>query len=134
MNGNLTFEAKDLFLEKDDNVYFFIEYNSHKNDPWNMGSIFFEKFITVFNNDLKSIKILKKGIENDNNNNSNKSNMKKIVFIIVLIFLLSGLIFSFVGLFFGEKIYQSRKKKANELNDDEFDYSPQSINFEEQNK
>ena len=133
LDGNLTFEAKDLFLEKDDKVYFFIAHNSHKNDEWNMGSIFFEKFITVFNNELKTIKILKKGDKNDNNSNNSKKNEKtKIILIIVLAFILSALIFSFVGIFFGKKIYQLRKKKANELNDDDYDYSPQSINVEEQ--
>ena len=133
LEGNLTFEAKDLFLEKDDKVYFFIAYNSHKNDEWNMGSIFFEKFITVFNNELKTIKILKKGDQNDNNrNNPKKKENTKIILIIVLAFILSALIFSFVGIFFGKKIYQLRKKKANELNDDDYDYSPQSINVEEQ--
>ena len=132
LEGNLTFSAKDLFLEKDDKVYFFIAFDSHKTDEWNMGSIFFEKFITVFNNDLKTIKILKRG-ENDNSN-KNKSNKTKIILIIVLIFILSALIFSFGGIFFGKKIYQARKKKANELDDDEFDYSPQSINPEEQNQ
>ena len=98
-----------------------------------MGSIFFEKFITVFNNELKTIKILKRG-ENDNGAGKKKSDKPKIILIIVLIFILSALIFSFVGIFFGKKIYQARKKKANELDDDEFDYSPQGINSEEQNQ
>ena len=33
-----------------------------------------------------------------------------------------------MGIFYGKKIYAQRKKKANELNDDDYDYNPQSIN------
>ena len=48
--------------------------------------------------------------------------------IIILIVIFTALIFTFLGLFFGKKLFNLRKKKANELNDDDFDYTPQKGN------
>ena len=119
--ANLTFSAKDLFLERDDKIYFFISYDWHKDDQWVFGSILLEKYITVFNNDLKKLNILKKKNNSDDNNNKGT-----LILIIVLIVIFTALIFTFIGLVFGKKI-NTRKKKANELEDD-YDYSPQNDN------
>ena len=122
--ANITFSAKDLFIEKDDKIYFFIAFDGHKEDEWNIGSILSEKYITVFNNDQKKLNILKKKDNSDDTTNINYS----IVIIIILIVIFTALIFTFLGLFFGKKLFNLRKKKANELNDDDFDYTPQKGN------
>ena len=130
---NITFTAKELFLEKDDKVYFLIGYSTKSNFEWEMGNVFLEKYITIFDNDAKLVSILKRNDKssNEDDNNRKENNLGKIIIIIILIFILSGLIFGFLGIFFGKKYFQSRKKKANELNDDDYDYSPNSINVEE---
>ena len=128
---NITFTPKELFIEKDDTLFFFIAYNKHKEEEWNFGSIFLEKYITVFNNDQKKLSVLKRKIteEQDTNNNiNNNESSSKYIIIIILVVILTALIFGFLGLFFGKKIYNRRKKKANELND-EFEYS-QEYNYE----
>lgn len=136
---NITFKPKELFLEIDDRIYFFIGYKTSLDydEECFMGNIFLEKYITVFNNPEKKMSVLKlkDTDENDSdkegNNNNGDGNSKKIALIIILIIILCALVFGVIGIFFGKKIYQARKKKANELNDDEFDYSPQSINTEQ---
>ena len=126
---NITFKAKELFVEKDDIVYFLIGYSTKSDFDWQMGNVFLEKYITIFDNDAKLVSILKKDDKASNENED--SNLGKYIFIIIFIFILSGLIFGFLGIFFGKKYFQTRKKKANELNDDDYDYSPNSINVEE---
>ena len=124
---NISFSAKDLFLEQGNNIYFFIrEYKKNYEHSYNtIGSILLEKYITVFDNDAKRLYILKKKTEPEKDYTT-----LKIVLIAVLSFILCAIIFIFIGKFFGKKIFSTRKKKANELDDDNFDYSPQSINNE----
>ena len=127
---NFTFTPKDLFLEKDDKLYFYIAYNSHRNEEWEMGTIFLEKYITVFNNEETTLNILQRpdGYEEEKEKVVYENNKTKYTIIIILGIILSGAVFGFLGIFYGKKIYAQRKKKANELNDDDYDYNPQSIN------
>ena len=133
---NLTFTPQELFLEKNDNLYFYIAYSVQENDDWYMGTIFFEKYLTVFNNDAKMLSILK--LNNKNKNESKDNKTYQSILIIVLIIVLSALIFGFLGIYYGKLRYNQRKKKANELSDDEYDYTaantPQSINDEKKNQ
>ena len=129
---NITFTPKELFLEKEDKIYFYIAYNSHEEEDWYMGTIFFEKYLTIFNNEEKTLSILKIGDKKEIE--SKESLSYKVILIIVLVIIINSLIFAFLGIFYGKKIYNKRKKKANELSDDEYDYSsqnPQSINNEQ---
>jgi len=52
----------------------------------------------------------------------------KIALIVILSFVLCAIIFVVIGKLYGKKLFATRKKKANELDDDFFDYTPQSIN------
>ena len=128
---NITFTPQDLFIEKGDNIYFYIAYDSKNEEDWYIGTIFLEKYITVFDNYEKKLSILKKNNKEDNKNTNNKSFTNRVVLIIILVIIFSSFIFGLIGLIFGKKIYQKRKKKANELNDDEYDYSPQENKIEE---
>ena len=133
---NLTFTPKELFLEKGDKVYFFIAQNSKLyDDEWHIGNILLEKYITVFNNEAKQFSILRKSDKDSKNNGDNKTNNNvmsntKIIIIIILVFIITALAFGYIGIIYGKKYCQSRKKKANELNED-YEYSPQSINNEQ---
>ena len=46
----------------------------------------------------------------------------------VLSFVLCAVIFIVVGKLYGKQIFGLRRKKANELDDDNYDYTPGSIN------
>ena len=122
---NITFTPKDLFMEKGDKIYFFIR-EDIKSDYFTLGSLFLEKYITVFDDEAKQLYILKKKVEPKEPEKDNTA--LKIVLIAILSFVLCGIIFVVIGKLFGKKLFATRKKKANELDDDYFDYTPQSIN------
>ena len=128
-NLNITFSPNELFRIKDDDIYFLIAHQTYKDSQCFIGSIFLAKYTTIFDNDSKQIKILKSINFNKNIKDESKG---KIILILFLSIILSGIIFGFIGLKYGKKIYQSRKKKANELNDD-YEYMMKTnndINFE----
>ena len=128
-NLNITFSPNELFRIKDDDIYFLIAHRTYKDSQCFIGSIFLSKYTTIFDNDSKQIKILKSINFNKNIKDESKG---KIILILFLSIILSGIIFGFIGLKYGKKIYQSRKKKANELNDD-YEYMMKTnndINFE----
>ena len=121
---NITFTPQDLFIEKGDNLYFYIAYDEHALDDWYIGTILLEKYITVFDNSEKKLSILKKD-EKKNYQKSDSAFTVKIIWIIVLAVILTGIAFGIIGVIFGKKYYQKRKKKANELND-EYEYPTQN--------
>ena len=127
---NITFVPKDLFIEKDNKLYFLIAYDE-KRDNWYFGNIFLQKYTVVFTNDLKKISVLKKINFGDDDNSGN--NTLKIVLIIVLCIILSGLIFGFIGVKYGKDFYLKRRKKANELDDDGYDYVQKNDNGNKEN-
>ena len=88
------------------------------------GSLLLEKYITVFNNEEKTLNILKKKEENNKMEIVDNNSSTKIFLIVMLVFILSAVIFILVGKLFGKKLFVSRKKKANELIDDDYDYTP----------
>jgi hypothetical protein len=135
--NNISFNAKDLFLEIGNKIYFFIGYNSRMtlDDKFVIGSLLLEKYFTIFNNEEKTLNILKKNVENDENSDNQitvKDNVEnvnnKIVVISLLIFVLSAVIFIIIGKLFGKKLFTAKKKKANELIDEVYDYTPERIN------
>lgn len=124
---NFIFElnANDLFITRDDKIFFLVVFN--KNNPTNsflLGSIFFKKYFFCFDNNNNQIGFVQ---ENDNSNNSNNNTKEVITLhwynsvgtVIALIFVI--MIIGLGGLYFGKKIYYRRKLRANEL-EDEFEY------------
>lgn len=131
-NINITFTPNDFFRIEGEDIYFLIAHHSYKDSQCTLGTIFHKKYHTIFDVESKQIKIFK----NINHENTNIQSNLKLFFIIFLSIVLSGIIFGFIGLKYGKKIYQSRKKKANEL-DDNFDYindnGKKDINFDKKN-
>ena len=130
---NITFSPKDLFLEKDDNIYFFIRDDKKINEYgyFSIGSLLLEKYITVFDDESKYLYILKQKVKPGEKQKDYTT--FKIVLIALLSFILCTIIFVVIGKLFGKKLFGTRKIKANELADDDFDYSPESINNEKKN-
>ena len=113
---NITFTSNDLFKVVGDDIYFLIARSD--NDDCTLGAILLKKYPSIFDLDSKQLKIMK--LENDEM--ITESNKGKIIFIIILTMVLSGLIFGFVGLKYGKKIYQPRKQKIYEL-DNNYEYT-----------
>lgn len=127
---NITFSPKDLFLEKGDYIYFFIRElrpRDHRKDvKFSIGSILFEKYVVVFDDEASLLYILQEKTSPEEPEKDNTT--LKIVLICVLSFVLCGVTFVIIGKLYGKKLFGDRKKKANELLDDYFEYTPENIN------
>ena len=127
------FNYKDLFIEINDKLYFLVFFNNREDVysyRFTLGQIFLKKYLITFNYDTKMIGFYNKRIEiveeNSHKNNERYYYEHDIKAIIVII--IAFIVFLFVGFLLGKKIYdRTRKKKANELIDD-YEYSSQDIN------
>ena len=109
-----------IFL-KESGEYIFIKILFQKyGGNWVLGKPFTLKYKFMFNPDIKEIGFYSK----DKDKNEEKSNFKKI-FILTIVLIGLCIIFVFVGVILGKKIYGLKKKKrANELADDDYEYFP----------
>ena len=122
---------KDLFIEYNNKIVFLAVYNAYSPDYWQLGKIFMRKYPFIFDYDKKTINFVniyninKSDIEKkekEKNNKKSFSNYLKIFIIIILI-----IIGNIIGIIIGKNLWQkSRKKRANEL-DDDFDYTNNKI-------
>ena len=136
VHENITFTPKDLFLEKDDYMYFFVRVDisppigedEYENVEFSIGTILLEKYFTVFDDKEKTLYILKQKSNTSAEESEKDNTTLKIVLISVLSFVLCAVIFIVVGKLYGKQIFGLRRKKANELDDDNYDYTPGSIN------
>ena len=126
LNYSFEFTYKDLFYynKLDNKYYFLIEFERNNyNGRWLIGEFFFKKYQLVFNQDTKKIGLY---IGNNNKKSKSKNNnwLKRnkwylilIIFLFILLVVLAFLTYYII------KNKPSRKKKANELIDDDYDYT-----------
>ena len=136
---NYTFEldGEDLFIEINDKCYFLVAFPENKNEtlyiPCFLGLPFYQKFRLVFNFDSKTIgfynNYLNIDIEDENENNKNQNHTDTITnkgntnnFLRIIIEIIVCLVLIIIAFFIGKKINEQRKKRANELNDDNYEY------------
>ena len=108
---NYTFHMNytDLFLDKNNKKYFLIVFDETKSDLWTFGTLFFKKYIFVFNTNDKTIGFYNR--ETTENKSRNK-------FWIYLLYILLILITGVAGFFLGKKVYHRiRGRKIYEFND-----------------
>ena len=130
---NYVFElnATDLFITRGDEIFFLVVFNAKYSTPsFLLGSLFLKKYMFYFNNNNNQITFLREIKKNEKKNmiiihwyNS----VGTIIFLIILF-----IIIGFLGFYYGKKIYNKRKLRANEL-EDNFDYQG-SINKQNNNK
>ena len=131
---NFELNYSDLFIKSNSKYYFLIIFKSNNNnkdikDIWILGQPFISKYSFTLNVDAKMIGFYNPDLPintdeleiNKNKNNKNKNNIiKKIFFVLFLIFCMIGLlILTFI---FGMKMKKEKKKRANELGDDNYEY------------
>ena len=130
LNYTFVLTGKDLFLEKDDKLYFMLFSRNEYLNNWRFGEIFMKKYFFTFNHDSKKIGFYIKDSYKDNNNEEsiNYKNKGKhkinfgIIILICGIILLVGEI-AFCIYCFNKKCFRNnRRKRANELADDNYDY------------
>jgi len=133
----------DLFKEINGNYYFMVifpninleNYNINEKEEWHLGIPFLIKYQFVFNFDYKTIGFYKfknmdyeneKNKNETNNNNNENKGINKILLIILEILIILLLI---IGSFFiGKFLSKQRKKRANELKDEDFEYIEENFN------
>ena len=114
---------KDLFREKNGNLYFLIIFSETPQNYFEIGKIFLKKYTFTFNKDSKTIGYYLKTKDSNNSDPDNGLFFTKASFIIIVVFVL--IIFSVFGFFVGKYFYDKmRKRRMNEL-DDIYDYKPQ---------
>ncbi len=78
----------------------------------------------IYDNDNKKIGFY---VPQINNKKNEKNIFERIFFNRFFIFCVLIIIAGVIGVFIGKKIYQVRKKRANELQDDDYDYGSDQI-------
>ena len=131
LNSNFTIDADDLFLENGDYIFCLI-YFRFNSEPWKMGKPFLKKYQFSFNFDEKYIFYYQ---EQNNNGNQQKKGVPVYVLIIAMVgaLIIVGLIVFLVYKFkFGGK--RLRKKRENELIDDDYAYNLKEDEKEQNDK
>ena len=126
LGTTLKFENNELFTETKYKYFFNIIFSYYGSKKWIFGKLFLKKYPVMINIDENTIKIYDNYIEEENDNNNNNDNFSGssgiktflLVFGIIILFVIIGVL----GYFLGKNVNKTRKKKANELTDDEYDY------------
>ena len=128
-------DSEELFININNKWYFKIVFPIEDLDTerWILGRIFMRKYpvkFAPFSSMIGFYIIPNEGNTNKEDKKDNKkgNNSKTVVYIIIIVI---ALIFTAVGLFLGKQIFYPRKKRANELLDDNYEY--ESNNKEELN-
>ena len=118
INYEFILTYKDLFIEENEEFIFSIVFNNktnNKDSVWILGKPFMKKYQLIYDLDRKIICLYK-----DNYKEGKKMNKNLYIYILLIIILsliVLGLIIYIIYIFI-----KQRRKKAFELNDDNFDY------------
>ena len=95
-------------------------------NDFKLGRLFLKKYQVIFNSDAKSMSFYKENNNNKNiyENNIKNKNIKKCISIISYFGI--GILFLGIGIFFGRRYcFIDKKRLANELEDDNYEYKSQ---------
>jgi hypothetical protein len=117
---------KDLFLEKDNKLYFLIYFESSKyNNYFEIGKIFLKKYTFTFNQYNKHIGYYNKNLNNEGDEQKENESFFQNKYLWI-IFSILVFIFAILGFILGKKVRDHvRKKRLNEVDDDFFEYENQ---------
>ena len=104
----------DLFLEKNNKIYFLIIFDNMIRSNWIFGKPFLKKYFFSFNYDDKTLTFYetKKEEKSEENNNGNNK-----TFILILVIIVLVAIFAVLGFLLAKFIYNYKKRIATELLD-----------------
>ena len=129
LNFNFTLEADDLFIEENNYIFCLIYFYKNENQRmWKMGKPFLKKYQFSFNYDQKMLSFYNR-IDDEPKQKNGVSTVVFILVIIATIIIVSIICFIIFKFFLYERFF--RKKRANELDDDDYLYSSskQQINI-----
>ena len=136
-NMTFTLSREHLFHEIYRRVYFLVVFkkSGNNNNIWKLGEPFFSHFQFTFDQEKKTVGFYNpilpriknedylKNIQERNKNIINDPNNKKTITYIIMISVILIIVLGIVAYFLGKKLNENRKKRANELNDEDFEYS-----------
>ena len=119
----------DLFTEIKHKYFFNVIFNTKKNDTWTLGKIFLKKYMVMFNLDNKMIEIYNNYGEyqsdhNESLNNTSISEISLYICIIIVLFIITTV----VAYLLGKNLNKLRKKRVNELLEDNYEYKAKEEN------
>ena len=124
LNKTFILDYNDLFYHKNNKYYFLIIYSSFSSSYWKLGKPFLKKYQITLDLDSKKIyfydNAIKENDENKGNIDKKKNNsldLKDILLICFCSILCICLVVVFIKL-----MKRNRKKRANELKDDDYEY------------
>ena len=124
-NFNISISDKDMWMEKDGYKYFMILQTKNIEHLWVFGKPFFKKYQMIFDCDNKVLgyysKIFKEDAKTDE---KSKSYIGYVIAIIILGIIIIVLVYFLIKCYY----LLPRKNRANELTDDNYDYSGGNIN------
>ena len=124
-NGEFILDYNDLFTETKYKYFFNVIFSTYINEIWTLGKQFIKKYPIMFDLDSKMIDIYDIYNEEQSQNNENMNQDSKGIktFLIILLIIVLVVVVGVLGYFLGKNLNKIRKKKANELNDDDYDYT-----------
>lgn len=135
LDSNFTIDVDDLFLENGDYIFCLIYFQSNiDHEKWKIGKPFLKKYQFSFNFDAKNI-FYYQNLKQKNDDQQSKKGVPVYVLIISIVgtLIIVGLIVFLVFKFkFGGKCI--KRKRANELDDDDYAYSPKEDGKEQNDK
>ena len=126
LNFNISFDNKDLFYYKDNKYFLKIYSKIGIYKKFILGRILLKKYLTVFNADKKQIYFY--NTKSSEIINEKKSFMEKYGKIILISLLFGLIIFLIIGILIGKLLFKERKKHANEMDDDKYEYQSKNNN------
>lgn len=129
LNYTFVLDGKDLFFERNNKIYFMIYSKNERIFNWRFGELFLKKYYFTFNQENKKIGFYDNNIyygsteEPNNINNSNNGKIKTgtIILIIGITLLIIEIVVAIIW-FKKKGCDKNRRKRANELSDDNYDY------------
>ena len=126
-----TFDYKDLFTETKYKYFFNIIFNVYITERWILGKPFLRKYPMMYNYNLQTIgyyneefKIVPDTTDEEIADGSSSLYSEKFLFSIIFIIFILIIISGITCYYIGKRFNKIKKKKANELADDDFDYTP----------
>ena len=96
------------------------------------GRMFLKKYQIIFNSDTKSMSFYKNNFKRKNIYEGNNNNKR--IFKTFISYFFIGILFLGLGIFFGRKFCINKKRLANELEDDNYEYKSKKDEFKKEKK
>ena len=122
------FDGIDLFTETKYKYFFNIIFDNNPQSKIELGKVFLKKYPVNFNYENKLLEIYDNYLEvpsEDGKNPGGDDNPKdkgNIIWIYIIIVVILIAIFGVLGYFLGKYVNKMRKRRANELTDDDYEY------------